>query len=159
MTRGRAHALALAAASIVFVAWPAALRADEDPCASLYPTSGPGGVDLQAACVADRIATHYTTTTGGGPDVASTLLVVLAVSWAMAVIVLAAARWIGSRASRRVAPVLPSEVWLCDGCRSFNDGGFAGCYRCRRPRSPDAPSLPAGEPPPVDQHFGRPFGT
>jgi hypothetical protein len=144
---------------VVAASWPAAVLADESPCTSLYTSAGPAGVDLRAACVADRVTTHYTAATGTGTDIPSTLLMVSAVSWALAVIVLAASRWAGARAAHRVSPVPPSEVWLCDGCRSFNDAGSAACYRCRRPRSPDAPSLPAGEPPSVDQRFGRPFGT
>ncbi len=158
--RGAAVCVGVVGALVAtMLALPATVLADESPCASLYATSGPAGLDLRAACVAGRVADHYTAPGTSSPDVPSTLLVVLAVSWALAIVVFAAARWLSARAARRMAPVSPSAVWLCDACRSFNDGKDAACYRCRRPRQEGAASLEAGDPPPVDQHFGRPFGT
>jgi hypothetical protein len=148
---------AIVAAATV-LALPAAALADESPCASLYPSAGPGGVDLQAACAAGRVATHYTSPGGSAID-PSTLLIVLALSWAIAVVAFTVARVLTARVARRTAPVPPTSVWLCDACRSFNDGESGACYRCRRLRQEDARSLAPGDPPPVDEHFGRPFGT
>lgn len=154
-----AFVVTLAVAGATIVAFPAPAVADESPCASLYPTIGPGGVDLQAACAAGRVATHYTSSGGAASDIPSTLLIVLAVSWALAVVAFAAARILATRAARRSAPVPPSSVWLCDACHSFNDGESSVCYRCRRARPEDAPSVTTGEPPAIEQRFGRPFGS
>ena len=51
--------------------------------------------------------------------------------------------------------VVPAQVWLCDGCHSFNDPTNETCYRCHRPRAADARVV---EPDPefhLDQQLGR----
>ena len=77
-------------------------------------------------------------------------------------LVFAIAAWAGwAIAGRRAAKpsVLPDRVWLCDGCRSFNDPTHTTCYRCHRPRPADAREV---EPDPefrVAQQLGRQKGS
>ncbi len=83
----------------------------------------------------------------------------LGAAWVAAVVVHAAWRYVAGRAARRLAPVPPASLWLCDACRSFNAADARACYRCRRVRPDGAPVVDATESPPWDQRFGRPFGS
>ncbi len=73
-------------------------------------------------------------------------------------IVLAFAAWAGWsvggwRRDRR--HILPDQVWLCEGCHSFNDPTHETCYRCHRERADDARVV---EPDPefhLDQQLGN----
>ncbi len=84
------------------------------------------------------------------------------VSFIVGSIVLAIAAWAGWsvggwRRGRRDDrhQVVPAQVWLCDGCHSFNDPTHETCYRCHHPRPADARVV---EPDPefhLDQQLGR----
>jgi hypothetical protein len=84
------------------------------------------------------------------------------VSFIVGSIVLAIAAWAGWSVGgwRRGRhddrhQVVPAQVWLCDGCLSFNDPTHETCYRCHHPRPADARVV---EPDPefhLDQQLGR----
>jgi hypothetical protein len=148
--------LALGAAGLVF---PAVVFALDAPCASRYPSPGPGGVDLQAACVANEVTQNYTSSGPLGSEAASTLALVLCASWIAAVLFFSLWRFVAGRAARRIAPVTPTSFWMCTTCRSFNGTEVTRCYRCRHPRPADAPTVDAPDVPPWEQRFGRPFGS
>ena len=83
--------------------------------------------------------------------------------WLTAVaVVFAVAAWAGWAVAGRRAPkpfVPPDRVWLCEGCRSFNDPTHTTCYRCHLPRPPGAREI---EPDPefrVDQQLGVTRGS
>ena len=73
-------------------------------------------------------------------------------------IILGFAAWAGWNVGgwrRDRSHVLPDQVWLCDGCHSFNDPTHLTCYACHRPRRLDARVV---EPDPefhLDQQLGR----
>lgn len=164
---GRVHWLRLAALAALaallgscgFLLLPGTVLAGDPPCASLYPSIGPGGVDLRAACAANEVAEHYTASGSPATGTLWDLALILLAAWMAAVVALAIWRAASRRAARRLAPVTPDTHWLCDACRSFNDGDATVCYRCRRPRPDGARVVDAGDRPTVDQTFGRPFGT
>jgi hypothetical protein len=51
----------------------------------------------------------------------------------------------------------PSELWLCDGCHSFNVPTRATCYACHRPRAADARTVAPDTVFQLEQRFGRPI--
>lgn len=165
MSRARWLRLAAAAAlaallgSCALLVLPGTVHAADPACASLYPSIGPGGVDLQAACIANEVAQHYTSASPSPAGSLWDLVLILGVAWMAAVVAYAIWRTVARRAARRLAPVAPTAYWLCDACRSFNDGDASTCYRCRRPRAAAARVVDPAGPPPADQSFGRPFGS
>ncbi len=150
--------IALAAALAPMLASPLTALADDPLCASLYPSAGPAGVDLQGACVANELVENYTSASST-PDMLWTLAIVLGAGWAAAVVVYAAWRFVSARAARRLAAETPIAFWLCESCRSFNADDVGACYKCRRPRPEGAPIVGATDEPPWKQRFGRPFGS
>ncbi len=76
----------------------------------------------------------------------------------LASIVLGLGAWAGWNVGarrRRTPPPLPDEVWLCDGCRSFNDPVRESCYHCHRPRAGDARVVVPDPEFHLDQQLGR----
>ena len=163
MTFVRRTSIALAAAEASglasMLASPLAALAGDPPCASLFPSEGPAGVDLQGACVANDLVENYTAATSTQPDALWTLVLILGASWIAAVVVFSAWRFLSVRAARRLATVAPTAFWLCERCRSFNAADGSACYRCHTTRPDDPPLVDATETPPWDQRFGRPFGS
>ena len=64
---------------------------------------------------------------------------------------------LGARRRRDPTANPPSEVWLCDGCRSYNEPARLACYACHRPRTSDARTVAPDPVFRIDQHIGRPF--
>jgi len=165
MSRARSIRLAVIAALAALLgflgllAFPAQALAEDPPCASLFPSAGPAGVDLQGACVANDLVENYTSTTSAQPEAVWTLVLILGASWVAAVVVFAAWRLLAGRAARRLAAVAPTAFWLCDRCHSFNAADASGCYRCQAARPQDPQIVDATNAPPWDQRFGRPFGS
>jgi hypothetical protein len=165
MSRARSIRLAVIAALAALLgvlgllAFPAQAFAEDPPCASLFPSAGPAGVDLQGACIANDVVETYTSTTSTQPDALWTLVLILGASWVAAVVVFAAWRFLAGRAARRLASVAPTAFWLCERCRSFNAADASTCYRRHAARPDDPRLVEATESPPWDQRFGRPFGS
>jgi hypothetical protein len=159
MRRSRPLQLAQVAASLAGIAaalaTPGTVRADDPPCASLFPTTGPAGVDLQGACVANDLVENYTSTTSTQPDALWTLVLILGASWVAAVVVFAVWRFLAGRATRRLASVAPTAFWLCERCHSFNAADASTCYRCRAVRPDDPRLVDATNAPPWDQRDSR----
>jgi hypothetical protein len=144
------------AAVVAALLVPGPVVAGDPPCASLFPSPGPAGVDLRGACVANDLVENYTSSTTAQPDALWTLVLILGASWVAAVVAFAAWRFLAARAARRLASVAPTTLWLCERCHSFNAADATACYRCRAPRPDDARFVDATAAPPWDQRFGRP---
>jgi hypothetical protein len=136
---------------------PAPVAATHQPtCAERFPADGPGGVDLQLGCVVRELIGYF----GGlGPSdepqrLTGYLLPIAAVSLGL-VALLAVARSLHRRASRRIAPATPVAWWSCPACRSLNAAGRASCYRCGRPFEERAIEMRTDAEPPAPQSFGR----
>ncbi len=127
------------------------------PCRERYPNGAPAGVDLTKLCVASELVRNYTSAQADTPDVVERALLALAAGGLAGAVAVALWTRLRGRAGRRLADAHPAVFWLCDGCRSFNPTGDSACYRCHRPRSPDARLVEAPETPAWEQRFGRPF--
>jgi len=149
--------VAVAALAAALAVAPSVARAGDPPCSSLYPSGGPGGVDLKGACVADAVVQNYVSP-GATSDLLWAAGVILAASWMAALVLYGAWRWVARRNAQRLAPTAPVAFWLCEACRSFNAGDTDRCYRCHRARPADPPTVDATVPPSWDQRFGRPPG-
>ncbi|MEO8461877.1 MAG: hypothetical protein ABI555_01580, partial [Chloroflexota bacterium] len=114
----------------------------DDPrtCAQRYPIDGPGGVNLQIACIvvefvaADakseaKAEAQARIASGFGP-------VVVLVS--AAVVAWIAVQWMSRRTGARLAPTQPARWWSCTHCRSLTAIGITNCYRCGQPWTADA---------------------
>jgi hypothetical protein len=70
--------------------------------------------------------------------------------------------WAGWEVAGRRArkpDILPDRVWLCDGCKSFNDPTHLTCYACHRVRPDDARYVAPDPNFHVDQQLGRQKGS
>ena len=77
-------------------------------------------------------------------------------------IIFALCAWAGWEVAGRRArkpDILPDRVWLCDGCKSFNDPTHLTCYACHRPRPVDARYITPDPKFHVDQQLGRRKGS
>lgn len=135
---------------IALAAAPVAIADDpgRDPrCADWEQNGGPPGIDMRLVCTAGEVIGAYTGRTGQddlnrdplAPYVAS--LIVAGIVFAIAGVV--AARFVGSRAGRRLAPERPDVWWACPSCKSVNAVGRTTCYACHVSRS----DTPAGDSP------------
>lgn len=136
---------ALAAAPVALADDPA-----RDPrCADWEQNGAPPGIDMRLVCTANEVIGTYTGRSAAddlnrdplAPYVAS--LIVAGIVFAVAGIV--AARFVGGKAGRRLAPERPDVWWACPSCKSVNADGRTTCYACHASRS----DTPAGDPPMV----------
>ena len=133
---------------------PAASTPAPPTCAERFPAEGPAGVDLRLGCIVGEVVGLYTAGQATPPAPLSTYAIVVAALVLVAVIaVWLLGKALARRASRRLAPVLASEWWVCASCRSVNAAGVARCYSCGSDR-PDGPMLRTDEHPEVAQSFG-----
>ena len=137
------------------------LAADPTPsprpptCAERFPDEGPGGVDLRLGCIVSELVGLYSAGQAGPPPTLSTYAIGLVTAVALIVgASLLAVRFLASRAASRLAPVVPTEWWLCPGCRSVNAARATRCYRCGSPPA-GGPTLPTDDTPATPQSFGR----
>jgi hypothetical protein len=128
---------------IVTLAGAPAVLADDpgrDPrCADWEQNGAPPGIDMRLVCTANEVIGTYTGRSGAddlnrdplAPYVAG--LVVAGIVFAGAGIV--AARFVGGKAGKRLAPERPDVWWACPSCRSLNAERRAVCYACHASRS------------------------
>lgn len=134
---------------------PEAVEVTHPPtCAERFPRDGPGGVDLQLGCVVGELIGYF----GGlGPSdeprrLTGYILPIVAVTVAL-VALLAVARTLHRRASRRVAPATPVAWWSCPACHSLSAAGRGTCYRCGQPYEPGLTEMRTDAEPPAPQSF------
>jgi hypothetical protein len=138
---------------VIAMAWAPVALADDparDPrCADWEQNGAPPGIDMRLVCTAGEIIGTYTGRTGADdlnrdplmPYVAG--LIVAGISFAIVGVV--AARFVGGKAGRRLAPERPDVWWACPSCKSVNADGRTACYACHASRSDSV----AGESPMV----------
>lgn len=151
-------ASAMAAPGAAFAAEPtpapAVQTASPPTCADRFPEEGPAGVDLRLGCIVSEIVGLYTAGQAAPPPPLSTYAIVLGlVALGAAIAVWLLGRLVARRASRRLAPVLAGEWWICARCRSVNGAGVSRCYSCGS-EPPDGPMLTTDEHPEISQSFG-----
>ena len=123
-------------------------------CAERFPEEGPAGVDLRLGCIVGEVVGLYTSGQARLPAPISTYAMVVGMLLVGILIVIwLAGRLVARIAGRRLAPVLPSEWWLCATCKSVNDAGVAHCYSCGS-TPPDGPFLSTDDHPSIPQSFG-----
>jgi hypothetical protein len=155
-------------AALVLTSASAALAADPTPdpagtphpptCAERFPEDGPGGIDLKLGCIVGEVVGVYVPGQAKPPAPLSSyaILVGIMLIGLASVIVLGTrlvARLAARSAGRRLAPVLPSEWWVCATCRSVNGAQVEHCYSCRSTR-PEGPALMTDDRPDIPQTFG-----
>lgn len=114
---------------------PAPTRAPT--CSDRFPADGPAGVDLRLGCIVGELVGLYTAASGTEPPTLSAYVIVAGAAITIGVILGALAlRLLARRASRRLAPVLPSEWWVCPSCHSVNPAAASRCYACGSPPGP-----------------------
>lgn len=144
-----------AAIALTLAADPTAPPAPAAPtCAERFPESGPAGVDLRLGCIVGEVVGLYT----AGQTELPAPLSSYAIGVALAIVAGLALLWLtgrllARRAGQRLAPVVPSEWWVCGTCHSVNGAGKARCYACGAPPT-GGPSLATEEQPGITQSFG-----
>jgi hypothetical protein len=137
--------IALATAPVALADDPA-----RDPrCAEWEQDGAPPGIDMRLVCTANEVIDTYTGRSGAddlnrdplAPYVAG--LIVAGIVFAIAGFV--AARFVGGKAGRRLAPERPDVWWACPACKSINADSRTACYACHASRadgvSGDAPMV------------------
>lgn len=123
-------------------------------CSDRFPAEGPAGVDLRLGCIVGELVGLYTASSRDDPPTLSAYVLVTAGSAALGVVlVLLALRLVTRRAARRLAPVTPSEWWICPSCHSVNATAASRCYACGSPPG-DGPTLPTDRAPRTPQSLG-----
>jgi hypothetical protein len=162
----RRLSLTLALAAAVAVALPATSFAQDgtpEPtptrpptCSDRFPAEGPAGVDLRLGCIVGELVGLYTASSRDEPPTLSAYVITLTVGVALgAVLVLVALRVLARRASRRLAPVLSSEWWICPSCQSVNATTATRCYACGGPPG-DGPTMVTDADPTMAHRPGGP---
>ncbi|NJD28440.1 MAG: hypothetical protein FIA92_09095 [Chloroflexi bacterium] len=148
--------LAVAVASIALARPAVAQDASPTPaptrgltCSERFPAEGPAGVDLRLGCIVSELVGLYTASSRDEPPTLSAYVIVLVAGIAAAGLAGALGlRIVARRASRRLAPVLPSEWWVCPSCHSVNPTAASRCYACGGPPGvgPTIPTEDGSEP-------------
>jgi hypothetical protein len=133
---------------------PAAAATQAPTCGDRFPAEGPAGVDLRLGCIIGELVGLYTASDREDPPTLSAYVIALAVGLVLGLALVAAAlRLLARRASRRLAPVTPSEWWVCPSCSSVNGTAASRCYACGGPPG-DGPTMTTDPDPVTAQQLG-----
>ncbi|HSL98012.1 MAG TPA: Ran-binding zinc finger domain-containing protein [Candidatus Deferrimicrobiaceae bacterium] len=124
-------------------------------CSDRFPAEGPAGVDLRLGCIVSELVGLYTASSRGEPPRLSAYVVVLAGGIAIGVLLVALGlRLLARRAAARLAPVTPTEWWVCPNCSSVNATSASRCYACGSPPG-DGPTMATNRDPIPPSSPGR----